>query len=308
MGDPPFLVRALPLFFAGDTLPAAVWRMFTVPWAPDERVEQLRTINAQGMPRQELQRLTMIGSGRGVFPRSNGSPYYAAKIPDLRLLRYSRYIDATGTHRLRGPEDVARYAALITGSDRMDFGSHRILTDEQRRVRFRYADEVLYAVGMYLMSLEPPKNPHPPPRELAARGQAIFRRERCDTCHPAPDYTSGQLTPAPGFEPPLDHPNSSDIRGRSIGTDPGLALKTRKGTGVYKIPSLRGLWYRSRLLHDGALASLEELFDAARLSPEYEPKGWNPPRVTKRAIPGLDFLAKLPPDEKTALIAFLRSL
>ncbi len=37
----------------------------------------------------------------------------------------------------------------------MDFGPHRILTDAQRRVRFRYADEVLYAIGMYLMSLEP---------------------------------------------------------------------------------------------------------------------------------------------------------
>ena len=129
----------------------------------------------------------MLGTGDGVFPRPNGSPYYAAKIPDLRLLRYSRYIDATGTHRLRGPEDIARYAALITGADRMDFGSHRLLTDEQRRVRFRYADEVLYAIGMYLMSLEPPKNPNPPPPELVARGQEVFRREDCVTCHPAPN-------------------------------------------------------------------------------------------------------------------------
>jgi hypothetical protein len=118
------LVRTLPRFSTVDTLPAAMWRMFTVPWAPDERVEQLRTMNAQGLSRQEMQRLTMIGSGQGVFPRPNGSPYHAAKIPDLRLLRYSRYMDATGTHRLRGPEDVARYAALITGADRMDSGSH----------------------------------------------------------------------------------------------------------------------------------------------------------------------------------------
>ena len=159
MGEPVVLTRAVPRFFSGDTLPVAMWRMFTVPWAPDERVERLKTINPQELSTQEMQRLTQLGAGIGVFPRPNGSRYYAAKAPDLRVLRYGRYIDATGTHRLRGPEDVARYAALITGADRMDFGSHRILTDEQRRVRFRYADEVLYAIGMYVMSLEPPKNP-----------------------------------------------------------------------------------------------------------------------------------------------------
>ena len=68
-------------------------------------------------------------------------------------------MDATGTHRLRGPEDVARYAALITGADPMEFGEHHMLNDEQRRVKFRYADEVLYAIGSYVMSLEPPNNP-----------------------------------------------------------------------------------------------------------------------------------------------------
>jgi hypothetical protein len=307
-GDPAVLVRSLPRFFTGDTVPTAMWRMFTVPWASDERVEQLRTMNAQELTRQETQRLTMIGSGRGVFPRANGSPYHAAKVPDLRLLRYSRYMDATGTHRLRGPEDVARYAALITGADRMDFGSHRILTDEQRRVRFRYADEVLYAIGTYLMSLEPPKNPDPPARGLIARGQAIFRREKCGACHPAPNYTSGELTPAEGFDPPFDHPNFGDVRDRSVGTDPGLALATRKGTGFYKIPSLRGLWYRPRLLHDASITSLEELFDPARLATDYDRKGWSPGGMTRGAVPGLEFLTKLPPDDKAALIAFLRSL
>ena len=151
-------------------------------------------------------------------------------------------MDATGTHRLRGPEDVARYAALITGADPMEFGEHHMLNDEQRRVKFRYADEVLYAIGSYVMSLEPPNNPNPPPRSLVERGKTVFRREKCDACHPAPNYTTGQLTPALQFKVPSDHPNLSDVRDRSVGTDPGLALRTRKGTGFYKIPSLRGLW------------------------------------------------------------------
>jgi hypothetical protein len=203
---------------------------------------------------------------------------------------------------------VARYAALITGADPMDFGTHRMLTDEQRRVKHRYADEVLYAIGIYLLSLEPPKNPNPPPANLVKRGEQVFRREKCGACHPAPTYTTGELTPAQGFETPFDHPSFRDLRDRSVGTDPGLALRTRKGTGFYKIPSLRGLWYRPRLLHDASIVSLEELFDAARLSPDYERKGWSPPGVTKSAVPGLEFLTKLSPEDKTALIAFLRSL
>jgi hypothetical protein len=218
----------------------------------------------------------------GMFARANGSPYYATRTSDLHNLRYNRYLDATATHRLRGPEDVARYAALVTGADRMDFGPHRILSNAQRRVRFRYADESLYAIGMYLMSLEPPKNPNPAPHDVLARGKRIFRRERCASCHAPPAYTNGKLVAAPGFEPPADHPNRSDILDRSVGTDPGTALMTRKGTGLYKVPSLRGLWYRRLLLHDGSLTSLEDLFDPARLNQEYTPKGWHPPGVIKR--------------------------
>jgi hypothetical protein len=284
--------------YSDEPLGTQFWRMFAAPWVQDDRLKRAD-------PR-ELSKLAF--NPHGVIPRINGSPFYGTRVPDLHLLRYSKYIDATGTHRLRGPDDVARYGALINSADPMDFGSHRFLSDSQRRVAYRFADEVLYAIGVYLLSLEPPKNPNPPPADLVARGQAIFRREKCESCHPPPDYTTGKLTLAEGYEPPRNHPFWNDIRRVSIGTDPGLALKTRKGTGFYKIPSLRGLWYRPRLLHDASIVSLEELFDEARLSADYERKGWSPPGVTRGPIPGLEFLTKLPAEDKTALIAFLRSL
>ena len=285
--------------FPGDTAGAVFKRMFDVPWNPDSRLERFFTLTRAG---------GVFANPHGVIPRPNGSPLYGTRVPDLHVLRYSRYIDATGTHRLRGPEDVGRYTALITGADVMDFGPHRMLSDQQRKVNYRYADEVLYAVGAYLLSLEPPKNPNPPPADLVKRGEEVFRREKCGACHPKPDYTTGELTPAIGFDVPFDHPNFGDVRDRSVGTDPGLALRTRKGTGFYKIPSLRGLWYRPRLMHDASIVTLEELFEPARLDPEYERKGWSPPGVTKGAIPGLEFLTKLSPEDKRALIAFLRSL
>ena len=295
------VAQALLEQFEGDPFRVAAWRAVTTPWAPDDRVEHMKDEAVKLGP-------VLAGLGSGVVFRINGSPYLGAKIPDLHILHYSRYIEATGTHRLRGPEDVARYAALVNGADSMDFGSYHFLTPAQRKVRYRYADEVLYAIGMYVMSLEPPKNPNPPPKDLVKRGERVFRREKCGACHPAPNYTTGELTPALGFDVPFDHPNFSDVRDRSVGTDPGLALRTRKGTGFYKIPSLRGLWYRPRLLHDASIVSLEELFEAARLDPSYARKGWRPLDATKGTVPGLEFLTRLSPDDKRALIAFLRSL
>jgi cytochrome c peroxidase len=161
---------------------------------------------------------------------------------------------------------------------------------------------------VYLLSLDPPENPNPPPADLVARGEEIFRREECASCHAPPAYTTGRLTIAAGFVVPPDHPNRADIVRRSVETDPDVALKTRKGTGFYKIPSLRGVWYRMRLLHDGSAASLEELFDPARLRSDYEPKGWNPPGINRRAVPGHTFGLNLSDEDKRALLAFLRTL
>lgn len=271
-----------------------------MPWDPDPRIEKLLEPGAGP--------LTVVKPAWGTASRIHGSPFFPIRIPDLHTLKYSRYMDATGTHRLAGPEDVARYIAFIVGADPMEFGQYKILKPEQRRVPQRHADEVLYAIGMYLMSLEASKNPDPPPADLVTRGREIFARETCVTCHVPPNYTSGKLTLAQGFTAPADHPNQADIVSISVGTDPGLAMKTRKGTGFYKILSLRGVWYRPSLLHDGWVASLEEMFDLDRLKPDHMPGTWKGPGVMKRAIPGHPFGLGLDAEEKKALLAFLRSL
>ncbi len=41
---------------------------------------------------------------------------------------------------------------------------------------------------------------------------------------------------------------------------------------------------------------------------DYAPSGWRGPGVEKRAVPGHPFGLDLSPDEKSALIAFLRTL
>ncbi len=88
---PGITARRLLQFYAGDALPVALWKEFTVPWNPDERVERLKTMTVREL--QSLNGSEQFGRsfGNGVFARANGSPYYTTRVPDLRGLRDSRY-------------------------------------------------------------------------------------------------------------------------------------------------------------------------------------------------------------------------
>jgi len=99
-----------------------------------------------------------------------------------------------------------------------------------------------------------------------------------------------------------------DILDVRIGTDPTLTMETRRGTGYYKVPSLKGVWYRGPFEHNGSVATLEDWFDPARLRDDYVPTGWKGFGVTTRAVKGHEFGLNLPPDDKKALIAFLKTL
>lgn len=125
-------------------------------------------------------------------------------------------------------------------------------------------------------------------------------------CHTPPLYTNNKLTLAEGFAPPEDSP--LDIVRTSVRTDPSLALRTRKGTGLYKVPSLKGVWYRGHYLHDRSVGSLEELFDPDRLNGTHNPGGFTPPGTPMRAIRGHEFGLDVTREERAELIAFLRTL
>jgi len=290
--------------FFGEDVPGMVsWRSFAAPWVADDIHAGLQT-----MPQDELDGLLSSNVQiLGTFPRVNGSPYFATKIPDLIGVGERKYIDATATHRLRNAEDIARYSAMITCCDSMDFGPHRMLSDQHRVVKDPYSDDLSYALAQYIVSIEPPPNPHANDRRAPA-GKAVFEREGCVTCHTPPLYTNNKLTLAQGYQPPEDHPFAEDIMPISVGTDPNLALRTRKGTGLYKIPSLKGVWYRGLYGHDGSVSSLEDWLDPARLRDDYVPTGFKGYNVEHRAVPGHEFGLKLSAEEKAALIAFLRTL
>ena len=92
----------------------------------------------------------------------------------------------------------------------------------------RFSDELLFALADTISSLKPPPNPNRnDPR--ADAGRRVFEARGCGGCHTPPLYTNNKLTLAAGYTAPEDHPLAASIMPVSVGTDSGLALKTRKG-------------------------------------------------------------------------------
>ena len=243
-----------------------------------------------------------------VFRRQGTSISHPPHIPSLIGVQERKYLDATGLVRNRSIVDLMRYAITNQGLDTLahygDFQPSSGRTPFSGEEGTRYSDEQLYALALYISSLRPPPNPNPVD-DRARRGERIFQRQGCAGCHTPPLYTNNKLTLARGFSPPADLLKTDDILDTCVGTDPTLALKTRRGTGFYKVPSLRGVWYRTAFGHTGQAQTLEEWLDPARLQPDYMPKGFH---LGPGPIEGHEFGLKLAPIDKEALIAFLKTL
>jgi hypothetical protein len=136
----------------------------------------------------------------------------------------------------------------------------------------------------------------------------VFQREGCGGCHTPPLYTNNKLTPVSGFVIPAEHGGKYDVLPVVVGTDPSLSMGTRRGTGYYKVPSLKGVWYRGPYEHNGSVATLEDWFNPDRLRDDYVPTGFKGYGVTTRAVIGHKFGLGLSADDRRGLIAFLRTL
>lgn len=255
----------------------------------------------------------------GVITRQGTSVFAPPAVPDLIGIADRRYLDKTGLGRHRGIADVMRYAAMNQTVDVLaDYGGFVPDAEDGRTraepgktafsgTRDRHSDAQLYALGKFLYSLTPPPNPNTP-SALSRRGAQVFERTGCARCHTPPVYTANKLVPADGFTVPAEHRTRYDILDARVGTDPTLAMRTRRGTGYYKIPSLRGVWYRGPFEHNGSVATLEDWFDPARLRSDYVPTGFKGFGVVRRAVTGHPFGLALSADDKAALIAFLKTL
>jgi hypothetical protein len=281
----------------------SIRRNFAAPWLADDP-----NAKPDQMSLEEIAS-ALEAIPPGVCARQGSSIFYPARIPDLIGIRERFYLDATGLFLQRTIGDLMRYAALNQGADFLSLYGNFRPTGElpDPSTQSRYSDEQLYALALFVYSLKPPANPNKFDA-LAARGQRVFQREGCALCHTPPAYTNNKLTPADGFKAPDEHLRQDDIMPMSAGTDSRLTLKARRGTGYYKVPSLKGVWYRGPFEHNGSVATLEDWFDPRRLRDDYAPTGFRGYGVKTRAVKGHQFGLDLSTLDRKALIAFLKTL
>lgn len=293
-------------------LPIVMRALVAAPWdaAGTARLESLSAAQLQ-------QALTAIPPG--VLMRQGTSVFSPPAIPDLIGLRDRTYFDKTGLGRHRGIADVMRYAAMNQSMDVLgSFDGYIPGANDGRTLpppgksgfsgtSDRYSDAQLFALAKFIYSLTPPPNPNRFD-DRAKRGQEVFSASGCARCHTPPFYTANKLVPAEGFTPPPEHYQRYDILDARVGTDPALTMKTRRGTGYYKIPSLKGVWYRGPFEHNGSVATLEDWFNPARLKDDYIPTGFAGAGVKTRAVKGHPFGLTLSEADRAALIAFLKTL
>jgi hypothetical protein len=264
------------------------------------------------LPAEEIARL-YDQNPLGVHARTNTSLLYPVKIANLIGIGDMKFFDRTGTARNRGIADLMRYTGSIADvSDALteygDGPGNKVNLENMglKNGVKRTPDALLYALALFIESLQPPPNPNQP-GAMSKRGEAVFQAQGCGNCHTAPLYTNNRLTLAVGYQPSESVMSSTGAMNISVGTDPNLALKTRKGTGFYRVPSLRMVWMEACLLHDGSIGTLEEMFDPARLKPDFRASNWA--SITQpHAVAGHPFGLRLAPADRTALIAFLRTL
>jgi cytochrome c peroxidase len=124
--------------------------------------------------------------------------------------------------------------------------------------------------------------------EMEKEGLALFQgKARCDRCHVGSNLSDE------GFH----NTGVAWIEGRLLDAGRALVTGLERDRGAFKTPTLRQITITAPYMHDGSLATLEEVVD-------FYDQGGNPnPEID----PLLNPLA-LSTREKRALIAFLRSL
>jgi hypothetical protein len=288
--------------------------LFAAPWVQDDPHAVLASSSRDAVV------AAFAAVPQGAFGRQGTSVLFPPQVQDLIGVKDRKYLDHGGLGRHREIGDMMRYIAMNQSLDFLNtydgyipIGKNENILPTPDKVprgfgaHDRYSEEQLFAIASFVYSLTPPVNPNKP-SSLTKRGEVVFKQEGCVTCHTPPLYTNNMLTPADGFEVPEEHWKKYDVFGISVGTDPSYTLKTRRGTGYYKVPSLKGVWYRGPFFHNAWLATLEDVFDPKRLRDDYVPTAFKTVGVVSQPMRGHEFGLDLSEKDKKALIAFLRTL
>jgi cytochrome c2 len=131
--------------------------------------------------------------------------------------------------------------------------------------------KVVAAIALFLLDLAKAT-----PVPTGTPGAAVFARE-CATCHRGEGATGPAVPLA------------------VVGTDPLVGQSTDRGTGMYRVPSLRAVGDRRRLFASGAIEDIDELLSPA-------------PAPAARLAKGHTYGLRLSAPDRAALLEYLRAL
>lgn len=262
----------------------SVWLAVTCATCHTARGSDGRLVD--GLPNAALDVGRAVLDSQGILPEASADPRAAwgpgrldvsttagtepARIPDLRPVRWLTHLHQDATLRGSDPVTLAiRLETLIITANSQTIRPPRIVT---------------LALAAYVRSLG---DELPAPDAAAAgspAGAAVFGAS-CVGCHAGPGFTGAPVALG------------------AVGTDLTLGRSAERGTGTYRVPSLRGVGTRGPLLHDGTIPSLAALFDPARLSPAFGDRlhGTGPVR-------GHTYGLALPDADRQALVSYLQHL
>ncbi len=129
----------------------------------------------------------------------------------------------------------------------------------------------------------------------ARRGRRVFFDSGCDDCHSPHLGRYSNLDPIPLSV---------------IGTDPDLTTKGVIASGFYRVTPLANLWATPPYFHDGTLATIEEVFDKARLKPGFIATGTPPGADKPGGVRGHEFVfdLKWKDEQRADVVEFLKSV
>lgn len=238
-----------------------------VPGVPSARLDMGLALLDGGAVPDDTTAANLAAWGPGRLDVTTGDGSVPERIGDLRSLRFVSHLQYDATVR---QADIVALAIRIETLIIMGHGQ-----------AIRPPRIVALALAAYLWSLS---DALPAPRTTGGAGRTLFAA-RCASCHAGDGLTGPPRAIA------------------EVGTDPRLGLSPERGTGFYRVPSLRGVSGRPTLLHDGTLRGVDALLDPARLAAGYAGGARGPGAVGGHAF-GLDLSAA----DRAALLEYVSSL
>jgi cytochrome c peroxidase len=118
------------------------------------------------------------------------------------------------------------------------------------------ARRIAFAIATYERTLVPDQSPFDrflagDPEAMTQRQQngfSLFRTSQCALCHPSPQFTDNQFRNT-GVRPAAEDPGRELVTGNPA------------DAGKFKVPTLRNVGLRPRLMHNGVFTTMQEVFD-----------------------------------------------